>query len=135
MYRVILLAKDRRIIRELSTITGMTKVDWEEGELFNIRNIYIPLFTTWTKSAPPPRLGYIFSVLCSHLLLHSGAAGNACGERQILCQTLPYVAQNVHVHHTSLNLTTLPVDQSSDLSHVDWTHTWVRIIVLNMSTF
>ncbi len=36
-------------------------------------------------------------------------------ETDTLSKPLPHMAWNVHAHHTSPNLTTLPVAQSSDL--------------------
>ncbi len=48
MYRVILLAKDRRRIRELSTITGMTKVEGRRVNYSTSETFKYP-FSLWTQ--------------------------------------------------------------------------------------
>ncbi len=95
---VILLAKDRRRIIELSTITGMTKV---EGELFNIRNIYIPLFNIWMKESTPPPCKMRIHVVS--LMLPLAITQWSCWEclwrGTYTLSNPPHMAQNVHVHH------------------------------------
>ncbi len=59
MYRVILLAKDRRRIRELSTITGTTKVEgWRVN--YSTADTFTYPSSLHGQNNLPPRLGYIF---------------------------------------------------------------------------